>query len=272
MLSRKLKHLVVLLFIAIPFSVTYAQEKAQEVDPGTKALMYIPDRVADLFDIINIGIAVGPSIGAEVAITKYAQIGAYTSNEIGVAWTGRGNKYVHKGIYETAILGSYDNRYELDVETTPYFHRGDYQVRAQVAAVIVHGYVGVDLKEIGDFLAGIITLDPSEDDYQSYGTKQLDKDYDTIQGTTPFHRLGRGVSNLLFGFWEIPQNMMDATRDQGPAAGFAYGLFRGLGHFVVREVTGVWEIITFPKGGEAIIQPEYPWMPHEEHNWDYNWN
>jgi putative exosortase-associated protein (TIGR04073 family) len=270
MLNRKLKHLVILLFIAMPFSVAFAQEKAQEVDPGTKVLMYIPDRIADLFDIFNVGLAVGPSFGAEVAITKYAQLGAYASNEAGIAWTGRGNPWLHKGVYKTAVIGM--NRNEIDVENTHYFHRGDYQVRAQVAAVIVHGYAGVDLKEIADFIVGFTTIDISDDDYKSYGTKQLDKDYDTILGTTPMHRLGRGVSNLLFGVWEIPQNMMDATVDQGPAAGFAYGFFRGLGHFVVREVTGVWEIVTFPKGGEAIIQPEYPFMPHVEHNWDFNWN
>ena len=74
MLKRKLNCLIVLLFVALPFT-TFAvddEKEPKEVDPGVKVLMYIPDRVADLFDIINLGIAVGPSIGAEIAITKYS--------------------------------------------------------------------------------------------------------------------------------------------------------------------------------------------------------
>lgn len=255
----------------MPFTATFAQEKAQEVDPGVKVLMYIPDRVMDLLDVFNVGLAVGPSFGAEVAFTKYAQLGKYAADEVGFAWTGRGNPKIHKGLYETSVVGS--DRIEPDVENTHYFHRGDYQIRVQVAAFLAHVYVGIDLKEIGDFVAGIITLDPSKDDYKGYGVNQLDKDYDSILGTTPMHRLGRGLSNLLFGFWEIPQNAMDVTRDQGPAAGFTYGLIvRGISHFVVREIVGVWEIVTFAKGGKPIVLPEHPWMDHVEHNWDFEWN
>lgn len=269
MLSSKFKTLIVLFFTAV-HTLSFAQDKQQEVDPGTKALMYIPDRIADVLDIVNVGIAVGPSIGAEVAITKYFALGAYASNEVGVAWTGRSNPYFHKGPYHTAVIGNV--RREMDVESTHYFHRGDWQIRAQLAVILVHGYVGIDIKEIGDFFAGILTFDPSEDDFAKYGENQLEKDYDTILGSTPMHRLGRGFSNLLFGIWELPQNWMDVTRDQGVGAGFTYGTVRGLGRFIVREVTGVWEIISFPKGGPAIIEPEHPWMPHVEHNWNFNWN
>jgi putative exosortase-associated protein (TIGR04073 family) len=270
MFSRNIRTLIALLFVAMN-SVVLAQSEEVEVDPAAKALMYIPDRIADIFDIFNIGLAVGPSIGAEVAITKYAALGAYASNECGVAWTGRNNPYSHSGKYWTGVIGTMRSEIE-DADATKYFHRGDYQIRAQVALVLVHGYAGIDVMEIGDFLVGIFGYDPSDDDYSSYGEKQLDKDYDTILGTTPMHRLGRGFSNLLFGAWELPQNMMDVTKDQGPAAGASYGLFRGLGRFIVREFTGIWEIVTFPKGGEPIIAPEYPWMDHVEHNWDYDWN
>jgi putative exosortase-associated protein (TIGR04073 family) len=271
MLSRKFKALVALFIVAM-HSVTFAQsnDDNKDVDPAAKALMYLPDRVADLFDIFNVGLAFGPSIGAEIAVTKYAQLGAYAANEAGWAWTGRNNPRSHSGKYWTAAIGPIRN--QMDVEPTNYFHRGDYQVRAQLALVLVHGYAGIDLFQIGDFFAGIVGFDPSEDDFSSYGENQLTGDYDTILGSSPIHRLGRGFSNLVFGVWEIPQNMMDVTADQGPAAGASYGLFRGLGRFIVREVTGVWEIVSFPKGGEAIIEPEYPWMPAVEHNWDYNWN
>ncbi|MCM8534594.1 MAG: exosortase system-associated protein, TIGR04073 family [Lentisphaeraceae bacterium] len=270
MLSRKIKVLVALFFVAM-HSVALAQSEQKEVDPAAKALMYIPDRIADIFDIFNVGLAFGPSIGAEVAVTKYATFGAYTVNEAGFAWTGRNNPGLHKGKYWSTAIGSMRNELE-DSDASMYFHRGDYQVRAQLALVLVHGYAGIDIKEIGDFIVGFAGFDPSDDDFSSYGEKQLDKDYDTILGTTPMHRLGRGFSNLIFGFWEIPQNMMDVTADQGPAAGATYGFVRGIGRFIVRETTGVWEIVTFPKGGEPIIEPEYPWMDHVEHNWDYNWN
>ena len=98
---------------------------------------------------------------------------------------------------------------------------------------------------IGDFFAGLITFDPSEDDFTKLGPDKIDDKYDTIQGATPMHRLGRGFSNLLFGIWELPQNWMDVTADQGPVAGSTYGTVRGLGRFIVREVTGIWEIILY---------------------------
>jgi len=271
MLNRKFKALIAVLLIAMQSVALAAEEgKEQEVDPGTKAIMYIPDRIADAFDIVRFGLAFGPSFGAEVSITKYAQLGAYASYEGGAAWTGRSNPKLHCGPYWTSVIGPLRN--EMDVESTNYFHRADWQIRAQVAAGLAHGYAGIDFIELGDFFAGLVCIDISKDD-TTYGQNQLDKDYDTILGTTPMHRLGRGLSNLLFGFWEIPQNAMDATNDQGYAAGFTYGLLvRGIGHFVVREVTGVWEIITFPKGGKPIIEPEYPWMPHVEHPWNFEWN
>ncbi|NQZ58518.1 MAG: exosortase system-associated protein, TIGR04073 family [Lentisphaeraceae bacterium] len=268
MFSRKFKALVALCFIATQ-TVVLADSKEQEVDPGAKAIMYIPDRIADLFDAIRVGVAFGPAIGAEVAITKYGQLGAYASNEAGFAWTGRGNQKQHKGAYATAVISL--DRVEHEADDAHHFHRSDYQIRAQAALGLVHGYVALDLVELGDFFAGLICMDPSKDD-ATYGQDQLDKDYDTIYGTTPFHRLGRGLSNVLFGALEIPNTSMAATKDQGPIAGATYGLSRGIGHFIVREVTGVWEILTFPKGGKHIIEPEYPWSPDEDVKWSYDWN
>lgn len=270
MLKAKFKLLAITLLVALQ-GVVGAAEKEQEISTASKVFLYLPDRVADLLDVVNLGIAVGPSIGAEIALTQYAQLGAYVADEQGIAWMGRNNPSKHAGEYSTNILGPESSREEMDVEKTHRFYRGEWQVRAQVAAGIVHGYVALDLEEFTDFLAGWIGFDPMKDNIRR-GEKQVSKKYDTILGTSPLQRLGRGASNLLLGVWEIPKNMVDVSEDRGPAAGTTYGLFRGVGRFVVREVIGVYEIITFPKGGRAIIIPEYPFEGTEDTSWEFNWN
>jgi putative exosortase-associated protein (TIGR04073 family) len=73
---------------------------------------------------------------------------------------------------------------------------------------------------------------------------------DTCVGHQQLHpildKLGRGVSNALFGWLEIPATMgqrFDERNTGGSlVAGFAYGIVRGL----IRTGVGVYETVTFP--------------------------
>ncbi len=265
-----------------------AQAKDNEVDPSEKVLMFIPERIADLFDIVHVGIAVGPAVGAEAAITEWGKVGAYTAKEAGIAWMGRMNPSMHSGSYQTSSFGSWRNETE-GADSSTRFYRNDWDIRLQVAPFLAHGYLGTNLLEIGDFFAGWVGFDPADDSNFSertfdknekgeeveknttlWGDRTVDDGYDTIYGSSPAHRLGRGFSNVLFGVWEIPQNWMDVTADQGHAAGFTYGTFRGVGRFIVREVVGVGEILTFPYGSRPCIEPEYPFMPGNDHSWKWH--
>lgn len=70
-------------------------------------------------------------------------------------------------------------------------------------------------------------------------------------------KLGRGVSNVAFGVLEIPIQIYNVNFNEGGIAACTYGLISGLGYFVVREVVGVVEIVTFP-----IPLPDCPNDPY----------
>jgi putative exosortase-associated protein (TIGR04073 family) len=59
-------------------------------------------------------------------------------------------------------------------------------------------------------------------------------------------KLGRGFSNTLFGWGElITQPLKMGEAEPWPVAALG-GLFKGVSMTVVRMVTGVYEIVTFP--------------------------
>lgn len=80
---------------------------------------------------------------------------------------------------------------------------------------------------------------------------------------TAARKLGRGLANMTCGFLEIPGNIVETTRERGPAWGFTLGFVTGLGRVVVRPLVGVYEFLSapleIPKGFEPIISPEFPW-------------
>lgn len=86
---------------------------------------------------------------------------------------------------------------------------------------------------------------------------------DGIGPYSPADKLGRGLSNLVLGFLEIPRNIHATTQRDGALAGGTVGLGRGIGYTLLRMVTGAYEIVTFPipvpEHYEPIVQPEYPW-------------
>ena len=62
----------------------------------------------------------------------------------------------------------------------------------------------------------------------------------------PTRKLGRGVSNLLFGIAELPTTIAKVNQDEGNSAAAGYGVVRGVGRSVLRMQAGIFEILTFP--------------------------
>jgi len=74
-------------------------------------------------------------------------------------------------------------------------------------------------------------------------------------------KLGRGAINILTGWVEIPKRAYETGQSQGAAAGWTWGVLRGLGHGFVRTAAGFYELVTFPFPAPPdyapVIQPEY---------------
>jgi putative exosortase-associated protein (TIGR04073 family) len=81
-------------------------------------------------------------------------------------------------------------------------------------------------------------------------------------GQNAFRKLGRGIANVLFGIVEVPNQVTKVTSEQGGGAGVTYGVGKGLWRWFGRELTGVYDIVTFPipfpKGYKPIMKPEFP--------------
>ena len=76
-----------------------------------------------------------------------------------------------------------------------------------------------------------------------------------------FTKLSRGAVNILTGWVEIPMRIQETSESSGTAAGWTWGLLRGVGHGFVRTAAGFYELVTFPfpapPNYEPVIQPEF---------------
>lgn len=62
----------------------------------------------------------------------------------------------------------------------------------------------------------------------------------------PTRKLGRGISNLIFGISELPTTIATVNEREGNSAAAGYGVVRGVGRSVMRMQAGVFEILTWP--------------------------
>ena len=97
----------------------------------------------------------------------------------------------------------------------------------------------------------------------------------------PLEKLGRGISNVAFGVFEVPIQMHKVTNRAGGIAGLTYGTLRGVAFFLARVGVGVTEIVTFPfplpncpdnpdgygYGYGPIMRPA--WVIDVNHDWQH---
>lgn len=77
----------------------------------------------------------------------------------------------------------------------------------------------------------------------------------------PLTKLGRGITNVLTGWFELPKNMYATSVEQNPFVGLSGGLIHGTGLALRRTAAGLLEMVTFPIPSpaqyESVIEPEY---------------
>jgi putative exosortase-associated protein (TIGR04073 family) len=59
-------------------------------------------------------------------------------------------------------------------------------------------------------------------------------------------KFSRGVCNMLTAPVEIPAQMRTVGNAEGPTVGVTYGLLKGVGVCIKRELVGIYEVVTFP--------------------------
>src|SRR2546428_6895036 len=62
----------------------------------------------------------------------------------------------------------------------------------------------------------------------------------------PTRKLGRGLSNVVFGCSELPVTLAKINTDEGNSAAAGYGLVRGVGRSFARFGVGFYEVLLWP--------------------------
>ena len=74
-------------------------------------------------------------------------------------------------------------------------------------------------------------------------------------------KLGRGLSNVAFGWLEVPKGIQDVGDQNNFIAAITWGPLVGVGKAVVRTVAGAYEVLTFPvpapNNFQPLVQPEF---------------
>jgi putative exosortase-associated protein (TIGR04073 family) len=81
----------------------------------------------------------------------------------------------------------------------------------------------------------------------------------------PTRKLGRGISNVVFGIAELPATICKINEREGNSAAAGYGVVRGLGRSYMRFHAGLFEIFSFPfpvnRGSYyPILRPSIPYI------------
>jgi putative exosortase-associated protein (TIGR04073 family) len=77
----------------------------------------------------------------------------------------------------------------------------------------------------------------------------------------PTRKLGRGLSNLVFGLAELPTTIAKINAREGNSAAAGYGVVRGLGRSCMRVQSGLFEFLTFPF--PTTHRTYYPLLPSD---------
>ena len=150
-----------------------AQDKAAEPAAeeshgvGHALLLWIPNRVFDLFDIVRLRLRLGPglSLGARVTEAVDFNFGAYAS-----VWAGihgpRGRPAIPWPLGVENLSGIELSIIDFTSEEGAHGpHYGPAEIGISAHLLLIGADIGVEPWDALDFLAGILLLDPNGDDY-----------------------------------------------------------------------------------------------------------
>ena len=154
----------------LPYQEQEAAAEQQETEPPpaegkqrpiiVDILLYIPNRVLDLFDIPRLGVSVGPGLGVDLTATKALNVTLMAKASVGLGFQTFRHLPVEAAAYSAVGVGP------LEAVADPglAWYRSDLDFRAELHLLLIGAHVAVEVGEIFDFLAGILFFDPEEDD------------------------------------------------------------------------------------------------------------
>ena len=84
----------------------------------------------------------------------------------------------------------------------------------------------------------------------------------------PVEKVGRGLTNVLSGWIELPKQIHLGLHSDHPVAGVGWGLIKGTGLAVMRIGVGLYEAVTFPIPFPRGYASPYASMELPDYAWD----
>ncbi len=100
---------------------------------------------------------------------------------------------------------------------------------------------------------------PQQASAQPVASTELERENSDINKM--FHKLGRGVVNVLTGWIEIPKQTAREWARTDPFTGTVMGVIKGTAFAVARTFVGFYEVISFPfpipSNYQPLMEPEF---------------
>ncbi len=167
--------IVLLIFLIIFNNIIFAEPPTRSPNPGwsemqvqettrptvlTQVLLWVPNRIADLVDIIRVDVGAGPSVGAVVRLSENFQFGYRVMHPMSVRVGAFGRNY--PWLIETSDEMGVTPRFQESLQRKVCGS----EIGVGADLLIVGGYGGICLQEIADFFAGVFFMDLNDDDWQ----------------------------------------------------------------------------------------------------------
>lgn len=169
---KRITSLILLVFVLSGMSCLADAEERELSDEGGKAslgaklLLYIPNRVLDLLDMVRIRLRVGPGLALDLRATEAADlfVGTYGSVYAGLP----GPRMRRMPVLPVGLESRTGVEVSVADVSTGLGVGPDYsptEIGAGVQLLIVGADVGFDPMEIVDFIGGFFLWDPRRDDW-----------------------------------------------------------------------------------------------------------
>src|SRR5690606_24788312 len=121
---------------------------------GGTILLYLPNRIVDLLDVVHVGYGVGPGAGIGLHFTRYGRLLAVAGVDVGIGWFGRYARPYQAAIYALAAAGPMIAPPNAD-EKWVRWHIPRWDIGVYLHALLDQAYVGIAPDEIVDFVVGL---------------------------------------------------------------------------------------------------------------------
>ena len=124
-------------------------------------LLYVPNRVVDVLDLVRAGVSVGPGIGLDARATELAQAVMMSRLAAGLGYETLRHLPIMAGKQTEFIIGPSIT----DPSASLNWFKSATDLRVEVHALLVGAHAAIDPGEIFDLVVGFIGIDPKGDDF-----------------------------------------------------------------------------------------------------------